>query len=189
MRKVKYGIIIMLNFIYVPLKCILSGFRFHAKLPQLITPGTEIEMGGGGCISLLGRLHTESGCLISARNNGKLKIGNRVYLNRNTMIVCRDSVEIGYGTTVGPNVMIYDHDHDLLNHGRICSSPISIGENVWIGGGAIILKGVTIGNNSVIAAGSIVTKNVPANAIYMNHIEPKIVKRKKVDEDCNSHGE
>ena len=46
MRKVKYGIIIMLNFIYVPLKCILSGYRFHAKLPQLITPGTKIEMGG-----------------------------------------------------------------------------------------------------------------------------------------------
>ena len=55
MRKVKYGIIIILNLIYVPLKCILSGFRFHAKLPQLITPGTRIEMGVaafpylGGC--------------------------------------------------------------------------------------------------------------------------------------------
>ena len=47
MRKVKYGIIIILNLIYVPLKCILSGFRFHAKLPQLITLGTRIEMGGG----------------------------------------------------------------------------------------------------------------------------------------------
>ena len=79
--------------------------------------------------------------MISSRNSGKLKIGNRVYLNRNTMIVCRDSVEIGSGTTVGPNVMIYDHDHDLQNRGQICSSPISIGENVWIGGGAIILKG------------------------------------------------
>lgn len=55
MRKVKYGIIILLNYIYVPLKCILSGFHFHATLPQLITPGTKIEMGGavfpclGGC--------------------------------------------------------------------------------------------------------------------------------------------
>ena len=63
------------------------------------------------------------------------------------------------------------------------------GENVWIGGGAIILKGVTIGNNSVIAAGSIVTRNVPANTIYMNHIEPRIVKRKEANEDCNNHGE
>ena len=188
MRKVKYGIIIILNLIYVPLTCIMSVFLFHPKLPQLITPGTRIEMGGGGRISLLGRLHTESGCLISSRNSGKLKIGNRVYLNRNTMIVCRDSVEIGSGTTVGPNVMIYDHDHDLQNRGQICSSPISIGENVWIGGGAIILKGVTIGNNSVIAAGSIVTRNVPANTIYMNHIEPRIVKRKIVNEDCNNHG-
>ncbi len=57
MRKVKYGIIILLNYIYAPLKCILSGLHFHATLPQLITPGTKIEMGGvavfpclGGCI-------------------------------------------------------------------------------------------------------------------------------------------
>lgn len=105
------------------------------------------------------------------------------------MIVCRDSIEIGSGTTVGPNVMIYDHDHDLQNRGCIYSLPISIGENVWIGGGAIILKGVSIGNNSVIAAGSIVTRNIPANTIYMNHIESRIVKRKKVNEDCNNHGE
>mgnify|MGYP003283484056 CR=1 FL=1 len=129
MRKVKYGIIILLNYIYVPLKCILSGFHFHATLPQLITPGTKIEMGG---------------------------------------------------------VAAFPY---LQNRGRICSSPISIGENVWIGGGAIILKGVTIGNNSVIAAGSIVTRNVPANTIYMNHIEPRIVKRKEANEDCNNHGE
>lgn len=46
MRKVKYGIIIIINLIYVPLKCILSGFHFHAKLPQMITPGTKVEMGG-----------------------------------------------------------------------------------------------------------------------------------------------
>lgn len=55
MRKVKYGIIILLNYIYVPLKCILSGFHFHATLPQLITPGTKIEIGGGGRISLFAK--------------------------------------------------------------------------------------------------------------------------------------
>lgn len=54
MRKVKYGIIIILNLIYVPLKCILSGFHFHAKLPQLITPGTRIEMGGVAAFPYLG---------------------------------------------------------------------------------------------------------------------------------------
>lgn len=187
MRKVKYGIIIILNLIYVPLKCILSGFHFHAKLPQMITPGTKVEMGGGGSIFLMGRLHTESGCLISSRNNGKLIIGNRVYLNHNTMIVCRNSIEIGSGTTVGPNVLIYDHDHDLQNQGSICSVPVSIGENVWIGGGAIILKGVNIGDNSVVAAGAIVTKDVPPDTIFMNCIKPRIVKRKELNEDSNNY--
>ena len=59
--------------------------------------------------------------MISSRNRGKLKIGNRVYLNRNTMIVCRDSVEIGSGTTVGPNVMIYDHAFKQLKMGLACA--------------------------------------------------------------------
>ena len=54
MRKVKYGIIILLNYIYVPLKCILSGFHFHATLPQLITPGTKIEMWGVAVFPCLG---------------------------------------------------------------------------------------------------------------------------------------
>lgn len=56
MRKVKYGIIIILNLIYVPLKCILSGFHFHANLPQMITPGTKIEIGGGWAYLFNGKI-------------------------------------------------------------------------------------------------------------------------------------
>ena len=66
------------------------------------------------------------------------------------MIVCRNSIEIGSGTTVGPNVLIYDHDHDLQNQGSICSVPVSIGENVWIDN----LVQVTIGSNVCISQGA-----------------------------------
>ena len=67
----------------------------------------------------------------------------------------------------GPNVQIYTAYHPLLAEERIkgpeLASPITIGDNVWLGGGVIICPGVTIGNNTTIGAGSVVTKDIPDN--------------------------
>jgi len=67
----------------------------------------------------------------------------------------------------GPYVQIYTAYHPLIASERIkgpeLASPVTIGDNVWIGGGAIICPGVTIGNNSTIGAGSVVTKDIPEN--------------------------
>ena len=73
-------------------------------------------------------------------------------------------------------MVIYDHDHDFKVHGgkkmeKYKTSPIKIGNNVWIGANVIILRGVTIGDNSVIAAGTIVRENVRENVIYHSKIE------------------
>ncbi|MBP6872851.1 MAG: acyltransferase [Bacteroidales bacterium] len=62
--------------------------------------------------------------------------------------------------------MIRDSDnHNVLKEGYVQSKPILIGDNVWIGMRAIILKGVTIGNGSIVAAGAVVTKDVPPNTV------------------------
>ncbi|OMJ21617.1 putative acetyltransferase [Smittium culicis] len=78
-------------------------------------------------------------------------------------------VDIGNDVIFGPNVQIYTISHPLESHKSVSvlgfPRPIKIGDNVWIGGGAIILPGITIGNNSVVAAGSIVTKDVPENVV------------------------
>ena len=86
------------------------------------------------------------------------------------MIVCRKEITIGKGVTIGPNVVIYDHDHDMVNRGNLVCKSISIGDNTWIGAGSTILKGVSIGDNSVIAAGTIVTKDVPNNTLVRSQI-------------------
>ncbi len=70
---------------------------------------------------------------------------------------------------IGPNVLIFDHDHDFKNKDRKNSyihGDITIGNNVWIGGNVVILKNTKIGENAVIAAGTVVTGEVPANHIY-----------------------
>ena len=69
----------------------------------------------------------------------------------------------------GPNVQIYTASHPLNAKERITglelAKPITIGNNVWIGGGAIVCPGVIIGNNTTIGAGSVVTKNIPDNTL------------------------
>jgi acetyltransferase-like isoleucine patch superfamily enzyme len=92
-------------------------------------------------------------------------IGNGTYLNRNTEIVAARSVTIGRDCKIARDVIIMDTDqHELPDSGMI-AKPVRIGDQVWIGSRAIVLKGVTIGPGAVVAAGSVVTKDVPARAV------------------------
>lgn len=100
--------------------------------------------------------------------NGKLTLGHG-YINAGTQLRCMESIVIGAGCAIGRNVLIMDFDaHELTyadgTQNRI-TAPISIGSHVWIGAGAIILKGVSIGDNVVVGAGSVVTKDIPANTV------------------------
>ena len=91
--------------------------------------------------------------------------GDQVFFNFNCVVLDVAPVTIGSRTLFGPNVQIYTalHPMDYRVRGNSLefSAPVSIGEDVWIGGGAIICPGTTIGNRSVIGAGSVVTKDIP----------------------------
>ena len=96
-----------------------------------------------------------------------MKIGERVFFNFNCVVLDVTWVTIGSRTMFGPNVQIYTATHPL-NHkerssGLEYAKPIVIGEDVWVGGSAVICPGVTIGDRSVIGAGSVVTKDIPAD--------------------------
>ena len=111
---------------------------------------------------------------------GKLHIGDGVFLNSGCILTARESVLIGEGTIFGPNVLVYDHDHAIVNgrtmDNQFVTAPVIIGKNVWIGAGTIILKGSVIEDNCVIAAGSVVTGRVPADSVFVQKRE-KTIKR------------
>lgn len=97
-----------------------------------------------------------------------IHLGQRVYFNFNCVVLDVCEVRIGDFTLIGPAVQIYTATHPLeakLRRTREFAKPITIGSDVWIGGGAILCPGVTIGDRTVIGAGSVVTKSLPAGVV------------------------
>ncbi|QCX38874.1 sugar O-acetyltransferase [Aureibaculum algae] len=109
-----------------------------------------------------------------------IKLGNQVFMNYNCCILDVAEVTIGNRVMFGPNVQIYTATHPLDAKTRASwlefDKPITIGDDVWIGGGAIVCPGVTIGNGAVIAAGAVVTKDVKANVVVGGN-PAKIIKK------------
>ncbi|WP_017651681.1 sugar O-acetyltransferase [Fortiea contorta] len=92
-----------------------------------------------------------------------------LYMNYGCIILDGNTVHIGNNVFCGPYVQIYTAYHptepEVRLTGQELAAPITIGNNVWIGGNAIICPGVTIGDGTTIGAGSVVTKNIPENVI------------------------
>lgn len=97
-----------------------------------------------------------------------LTIGDGVFVNYGGLFLDCAPITIGDATQIATNVQLLtpDHPRDPAQRraGWEAAHPITIGENVWIGGGAIVLGGVTIGDDAIVAAGAVVTKDVPAGA-------------------------
>lgn len=114
-------------------------------------------------------------------DNGKnITVGDDFYVNYNVTILDNRPVTIGNGCLIGPGSVIATVTHPLEASRRrkraAIASPITIGDDVWIGANCTVMPGVTIGNGAVIAAGAVVTTDVPANCIA-GGVPAKIIKR------------
>lgn len=109
-----------------------------------------------------------------------IHIGDNFFANFNLTILDEAEVRIGDNVFIGPNVSMYTACHPLnpeeRNTGVEWAEPITIGNNVWIGGSATILPGITIGDNAVIGAGSVVTRDVEANTVVVGNPAKEIRK-------------
>ncbi len=149
----------------------LLGFLFSLNFDKngylIVSGGWPFPrvIGKGGWLRA-GNCQFYSGVRLEVGQKGALIIGNGTYLNRNTLIVCEERVEIGENCKIAWDVIIMDSDLHPVNQAPLKNKPVIIGDHVWIGCRSIILKGVSIGEGAIIAAGSVVTKNVPARTIY-----------------------
>ena len=96
-----------------------------------------------------------------------MSVGDKVFFNFNCVVLDVAQVTIGSRTLFGPNVQIYTATHPINYRERASgleyAKPIRIGDDVWVGGSAVICPGVTIGDRSVIGAGSVVTRDIPSD--------------------------
>jgi len=115
-------------------------------------------------------------CDVILFENAKMELGSG-FFNSNVKIRCKKSIKIGENVAISHDVTIMDSDaHNISYDGYQMTKPIIIGDNVWIGSRAMIMKGVSIGDGAIIAAGSVVTKDVPDNSLVAG-VPAQVIKK------------
>ncbi len=148
----------------------LLGVRLgrHCWLQNISIPRNPWDIQLGDHVSL------DQGVVLLATGDRKpqprILIGQGSYINRYTMIDAHERIEIGDNTFIGPFCYITDGDHQHrrdqpVQRQPMTTVPVKIDRDVWIGAGAIILKGVTLGQGAIVGAGAVVTQDVAPFAI------------------------
>lgn len=161
----------------------LAHFRgFHGPLLCMLSLNTEITPDPGSYLTIGRMFKMRDGAKVRVRRGAVCRIGDHAAIGSNSMVVCRERIEIGSNVQIAPGVQIYDHDHDFrhpdgLRANHFKTAPIVIGDDVWIGANAVILRGTEIGAGSVVAAGSVVKGKYPANSVIIQKRETNILER------------
>jgi len=122
------------------------------------------------------------GVQLAIAAGARLTVGSGTFINPNSRIFCAEGISIGRDCALSWDVEILDFDaHEIGSNGefRPQSAPVRIGDHVWVGTRAIILKGVEIGDGAIVGAGSVVTRSVPPRAVVAGN--PARVVREDVD--------
>ncbi|WP_338664150.1 sugar O-acetyltransferase [Pararoseomonas sp. SCSIO 73927] len=111
---------------------------------------------------------------------GNIRIGADAYVNFNCVFLDCAPITLGDGCQVAPSVQIYTATHPLEPGPRAAgiesAHPVTIGRNVWLGGGCIVLPGVTIGDDTVVGAGAVVNRDLPAGVLAVGN-PARVVRR------------
>jgi maltose O-acetyltransferase len=142
-----------------------------AQLLKEFNDETDPDLRRATLAKLFGRIGANANIMpIFACDYGyNIVAGRNLFMNYNCVLLDCAPIVIGDDVQFGPAVQVYTAHHPLdaatRRDGLESASPVSIGDNVWVGGAAVICPGVEIGDDAVIGAGSVVTRNVPAGAI------------------------
>jgi acetyltransferase-like isoleucine patch superfamily enzyme len=152
----------------------LTKLRLRSRLRldglAFVGPGCSLEVGPRATLELGRWSWIGHGCKIRS-HEGTVSIGAKSVLGQECTISSYQHVSIGRECVIADRVMMIDFDHGMVDVDRpirlqgIYKRDVRIGNNVWIGYGACVLRGVTVGDNAVIGTSAVVTRDVPANAV------------------------
>lgn len=144
------------------------GGRLRVAMTRKVMGTSLIELHDYARLTIEGGAEISDGCFVRIGEGASLTLGDGAFVNSGARISSNTSVTIGRGCMFGFDVVILDDDYHRVVIGgapRPSQAPIRIGDNVWIGARAMVLKGVTIGPGSIVAAGTVVTEDVPPNSL------------------------
>lgn len=135
-----------------------------------------LKLGDNARLVVHGDFKIYTGCAVYVNENATLELGSG-YIGNNTSINCFNNIKIGYDVAISEDVGIRDSDnHRILYPGYEPDGPVEIGDHVWIGARATVLKGVKIGSGSIVAAGAVVARDVPDNCL-VGGVPARVIKR------------
>ncbi|MBF4550670.1 sugar O-acetyltransferase [Pseudoclavibacter sp. VKM Ac-2888] len=168
----------------------LAGELYHADDPELLAGAeravrlqaeynaafpVDAERASGILAELLGSLgaNVTVKAPLYVDYGSNITIGDGTFVNVGLVALDVTPITIGASCQIGPNVQLLTPTHPLdpepRRAGYEAGAPITLGDNVWLGGGVIVCPGVTIGENTVVGAGAVVTKDLPANVVAVGN--------------------
>ena len=159
------------------------GRRLHTDGFAFIAPDVKLQITRHGRVELGRWSWLGHGCKIRC-HEGVVSIGAKTVLGQECTISAYQHVSIGRECVIADRVMLIDFDHGMVEVERpirlqgIYKRDVRVGNNVWIGYGACILRGVTVGDNAVIGTNAVVTHDVPANAV-VGGVPAKVIRMRE----------
>src|SRR6478609_6284400 len=150
-----------------------AGWRWRSDGPFFLGRGLELMIEPRGEIRFGRFVWIGDGTKIRC-HEGVVEIGDKTVMGQECTISAYQRVRIGNECVIADRAMFIDFDHGMVE--------VEVGNNVWIGYGACILRGVSVGDNSVIGTNSVVTKDVPANAV-VGGIPARIIRMREAPRD------
>ena len=152
-------------------------FDFHDSWLKADPASSVLAIANGGRVEVKNNFKIFSGATIYVNKGAELVLGSG-YINNNLTLHCFEKIEIGEDVAIGEQVIIRDSDNHFIASAKNykMSQPVFIGNHVWIGLRATILKGVTIGDGAIVAAGAIVTRSVPPHCLAAG-VPARIIKQ------------
>jgi acetyltransferase-like isoleucine patch superfamily enzyme len=164
-----------------------ASFRLHGIHSSLVACDGQLPVIGGGGTVRIGKRFVIRGhvarCEIAVGPDGHLIIGDRVFVNQGVVIAVSESIEIGDDSKIGDFSTILDsnyHDMEPIHPDK--PRPVTIGKNVWLGNGVLVLPGSRIGDHTVVAARSVVKGDLPSRVLAAGN-PAKVVKQLEIPDD------
>ena len=148
--------------------------------PLYLGKGARVILGEGASLIIGVGVSLSPACFVQVDKGATLVLEDGVYMNEGCRVTVVESARIGAYTLFGPNVQVYDHDHEFDRGGvrsELLHAPVSIGRHCWLCANAVVTRGCAIADRSLVSANSVVTRDLSREGALYAGAPARLIKR------------